>query len=231
METVLITGANRGIGLELASRYAAAGNRVLACCREPAKAEKLQALAKSRKGLTIHAVHVADAKSVAALAAEIRTAPVDILINNAGMPGPAPDKQSLANMDFDGWMETFAVNTMAPLRMLQTFRRNLKAGKNPRAITITSQMGALALNMPVMYAYCSSKAAVNKVMRMASLELASDGIAVGLIHPGWVKTDMGGANAEISVDDSAAGIMAVIGKLTLADTGSFKKWNGDDHAW
>jgi NAD(P)-dependent dehydrogenase (short-subunit alcohol dehydrogenase family) len=231
METVLITGANRGIGLELASRYAATGNRVLACCREPATATKLQALAKSRKGLTIHGVHVADGKSVAALAAEIRTAPIDILINNAGMPGPDGAKQSLANMDFDGWAETFAVNTMAPLRMVQTFRRNLKAGKNPRAITITSQMGALSLNMPVMFAYCSSKAAVNKVMRMASVELGSDGIAVGLIHPGWVRTDMGGAGADISVEDSAAGIISVIAKLTLAETGCFKKWNGEDHAW
>ena len=231
METVLITGANRGIGLELASRYAATGNRVLACCREPEKATKLQALAKSRKGLTIHGVHVADAKSVAALAAEIRTAPIDILINNAGMSGPDGAKQSLANMDFDGWSETFAVNTMAPLRMVQTFRRNLKAGKNPRAITITSQMGALSLNMPVMFAYCSSKAAVNKVMRMASVELAGDGITVGLIHPGWVRTDMGGSGADISVEDSAAGIIAVIAKLTLAETGSFKKWNGESHPW
>jgi NAD(P)-dependent dehydrogenase (short-subunit alcohol dehydrogenase family) len=210
METVLITGANRGIGLELASRYAAAGNRVLACCREPAKATKLQALAKSRKGLTIHGVHVADGKSVAALAAEIRTAPIDIMINNAGMSGPDGTKQSLANMDFDGWAETFAVNTIAPLRMLQTFRRNLKAGKNPRAITITSQMGALSLNMPVMFAYCSSKAAVNKVMRMASVELAGDGIAVGLIHPGWVRTDMGGAAAPLSIAESVSGLVDVI---------------------
>ena len=230
METVLITGANRGIGLELAARYAAAGNRVLACCRDPKKADKLQALAKSRKGLTVHGVQVADGKSVAALAAEVKE-PIDILINNAGMPGPAADRQSVSNMDFDGWAETFAVNTMAPLRMLQAFRRNLKAGKNPRAITITSQMGALSLNMPVMFAYCSSKAAVNKVMNMASVELANDGITVGLVHPGWVRTDMGGKNADLSVEDSAAGIMSVIAKWTLAETGRFKKWNGEPHGW
>jgi len=230
METVLITGANRGIGLELAARYAAAGNRVLACCRDPQKAEQLQALAKSRKGLTVHGVHVADGKSVAALAAEVKE-PIDILINNAGMSGPAADKQSVANMDFDGWAETFAVNTMAPLRMLQAFRRNLKAGKNARAITITSQMGALSLNMPVMFAYCSSKAAVNKVMNMASVELANDGITVGLVHPGWVRTDMGGKNADLSVEDSAAGIMSTIAKWTPAETGSFKKWNGETHGW
>jgi NAD(P)-dependent dehydrogenase (short-subunit alcohol dehydrogenase family) len=230
METVMITGANRGIGLELAARYAAAGNRVFACCRNPQSADKLQALARSHKGLTVHGVHVADGKSVAALAADV-DAPLDILINNAGMPGPSADKQSVQNMDFDGWAETFAVNTMAPLRMLQAFRRNLKAGKNPRAITITSQMGALSLNMPVMFAYCSSKAAVNKVMRMASVELGNDGITVGLVHPGWVRTDMGGKGADLSVEDSAAGIMSVIAKWTPAETGSFKKWNGERHDW
>src|SRR5215831_17831492 len=104
METVMITGANRGIGLELAARYAAAGNRVFACCRDPQSADKLQALARSHKGLTVHGVHVADGKSVAALAADV-DAPLDILINNAGMPGPSADKQSVQNMDFDGWAE------------------------------------------------------------------------------------------------------------------------------
>ncbi len=231
METVLITGANRGIGLELSKRYAAAGNRVLACCRDPGTATELQNLAKSNKAVTVHGVHVADGASVAALASQVGTTPIDILINNAGMPGPAPQNQSLANMDFDGWTGTFVVNTMAPLRLLQTFRSNLKAGTNPRAITITSQMGAIAVNMPVMYAYCSSKAAVNKVMKMASTELASDGIAVALIHPGWVRTDMGGANAEISADESAAGIMGVIATTTIEGTGSFMKWNGEAHPW
>ena len=231
METVLITGANRGIGLELAKRYAAAGNRVLACCRAPAEATQLNALATSAKSVTVHGVHVANGESVAALAKEVGATPIDILINNAGMPGPAFQNQSLQNMDYDGWAETFAVNTMAPLRMLQAFRANLKAGKNPRAITITSQMGAIAFAMPVMYAYCSTKGAVNKVMKMASVELAKDGIAVTLVHPGFVRTDMGGKNADISVEESAAGIMSVIAGSTVANTGSFTKWNGEAHAW
>lgn len=231
METVLITGANRGIGLELAKRYAAGGNRVLACCREPEKAAQLQALASAGKAVTIHGVHVADGASVAAVAKEIGATSIDILINNAGMPGPAFQKQSLADMDFEGWAETFAVNTMAPLRMLQAFRANLRAGKNARAITITSQMGAIAWGTPVMYAYCSSKGAVNKVMKMASVELAKDGIAVVLVHPGFVRTDMGGKNADISVEESAAGIMAVIAGASVANTGRFMKWNGEEHAW
>jgi NAD(P)-dependent dehydrogenase (short-subunit alcohol dehydrogenase family) len=231
VESVLITGANRGIGLELSKRYAAAGNRVFACCREPARAAELSTLAKTREDLTIHRVHVADGESVAALAKQIGAAPIDILINNAGMSGPAGQRQSVLDMDFAGWAETFAVNTMAPLRMLQVFRKNLAAAAHPRAITITSQMGALAVNMNVMYAYCSSKAAVNKVMKMAAAELANDGIAVCLIHPGWVRTDMGGAGADISAAESAEGIMAVIADTTVTKTGRFRKWNGEEHPW
>ena len=231
MQTVLITGANRGIGLELSKRYAARGDRVLACCRRPEAATELARLAKSSPQVHPHGVHVADGASVAKLKAEIHNAPIDILINNAGMGGPSAQHQSLAEMDFDGWAEVFAVNTMAPLRMLQTFRANLKAARAPKAVTITSQMGALSLDMTMMYAYCSSKAAVNKVMRLASQELAGEGIAVALIHPGWVRTDMGGPHAAISVEDSATGIIATIDKLDVKHTGVFLKWNGEPHAW
>ncbi len=156
---------------------------------------------------------------------------VDILINNAGTPGPAPNQQAALSMDYEGWMDAFAVNTMAPLRVLQALHPILKGSDNAKAITITSQMGALDLNWPVMYAYCSSKAAVNKVMRMISVELAKDDIAVGLLHPGHVQTDMGGPNAEITPEESASGIIAVIDDLTLDNTGCFMKWNGEPHNW
>jgi NAD(P)-dependent dehydrogenase (short-subunit alcohol dehydrogenase family) len=229
MQTVLITGANRGIGLELTRHYAAAGDHVLACCREPAKAAALQALAG--KNVSVLGVHVADGVSVAALAKQVADRPIDVLINNAGMAGPAFAKQSLEDMDYDGWAETFAVNTMAPFRMLQAFRGNLRAGKNPRAVTITSQMGAIAWGFPVMYAYCSTKGAVNKVMKMASAAMQKEGISVLLVHPGFVKTDMGGPNAEITPEASAAGIAAVIDKASIADTGRFFKWNGEEHPW
>jgi len=231
MTTLMITGANRGIGLELAKRYAAAGNTVLACCREPAKAKELNALAAANKSVKVLGVHVADAKSVAALKSTLGDQPIDVLINNAGMQGPPPQNQSLDKMDYEGWAETFAVNSMAPLRMLQTFRGNLAKGKQPKAVTITSQMGALSLDMTMAYAYCASKAAVNKVMKLASVELAQQGIIVSLIHPGWVKTDMGGPHAQLTVEESAKGIQSVIDKLTPADNGSFKKWDGEAHGW
>lgn len=230
MATILITGANRGIGLELTKRYLDRGDRVLACCRDPKSAPGLDALA-SNDNLSVHEVRVADGDSVAKLASSLKGQTIDVLLNNAGTPGPAPGDQSLMSMDFDGWAEAMAVNTMAPLRVLQALHENLKASDQAKAITITSQMGALDLNWPVMYAYCSSKAAVNKVMRMASVELAKEEIAVGLIHPGHVKTDMGGPNAEIDTAESATGIMSVIDDLTLESTGTFAKWNGEPHAW
>jgi NAD(P)-dependent dehydrogenase (short-subunit alcohol dehydrogenase family) len=231
MTTVLITGANRGIGLELAKRYAAAGNDVLACCRDPASAKALNTLAAANKFIRVLGVHVADGKSVAALKATLGDQPIDVLVNNAGMQGPPPQQQSLEQMDYDGWAETFAVNSMAPLRMLQTFRPNLAKGRQPKAVTITSQMGALSLDMTMAYAYCASKAAVNKIMRLASVELKREGIIVALIHPGWVKTDMGGPHAQLTVEESAKGIQSVIDGLTIADTGAFRKWNGETHAW
>jgi NAD(P)-dependent dehydrogenase (short-subunit alcohol dehydrogenase family) len=225
MATVMITGANRGIGFELTKRYAEAGNDVIACCREPQNADGLKTL----KNVQVCGVRVADGDSVAALKTELGDRPIDLLINNAGTPGPA--QQTALDMDYDGWAEAFAVNTMAPFRMLQTFRDNLKAAETGKIITITSQMGAMDLNWPLMYAYCSSKGAVNKIMRMVSLELAADGTAVALIHPGHVKTDMGGESAEIEVGESAAGIMSVIEGISLEGTGCFMRWNGEVHPW
>lgn len=231
METVLITGANKGIGLELVRGFAASGRRVIAGCRAPGEAQALQALASSNDAIEVHEVHVSDGDSVAKLAARIGEGPIDVLINNAGMAGPDFQNQSLGDMDYEGWAETFAVNTMAPLRVLQAFRSNLAAGTNPRAVTVTSQMGAIGLDMPVMLAYCSSKGAVNKVMRLAAPELAQQGIAVALLHPGFVQTDMGGPSAHITAEESAAGMIAVIDGLTLADSPCFKTWEGKDHVW
>jgi NAD(P)-dependent dehydrogenase (short-subunit alcohol dehydrogenase family) len=231
METILITGANRGIGLELVRGLAESGRHVIACCRLPGEASDLQAIAAANDHVEVHEVHVSDGASVAALAQAIGDRPIDVLINNAGMAGPGFKHQGLADMDYDGWAETFAVNTMAPLRVLQAFRSNLAKGTNARAVTVTSQMGAIGLDMPVMFAYCSSKGAVNKVMRLAAPELKGDGIAVALLHPGFVQTDMGGPGAEITPEASAQGLISVIDALTLDDSPCFKTWEGTDHVW
>lgn len=228
MSTVLITGANRGVGLELVKLYAARGDTVLACCRNPETAE---ALAAVEGHVEIIGVHVTDATSVAQLAKVLEGRPIDTLINNAGMTGPSYDRQNARVMDFDGWMETFEVNTLAPVRVMQALLDNLKASADAKVASITSQMGALSLDMPVGYAYCTAKAALNKFMRLAALDLGKDGINVCVIHPGWVRTDMGGPNAEISPEESAAGIVKVIDGLNAENNGGFWKWNGDVHGW
>lgn len=231
MGTVVITGANRGIGLELARQAAGRGGRVVATCRNPDAANALQAIAAGHRNLAIQRLAVDDAASVAAFAAALGSEPVAVLVNNAGIMGPPAEQQSLDHMDYDGWAECFAVNAMAPLRLLQALRPNLEAAAPAKAVTITSQMGAIAVDMRFALAYCASKAAVNKVMRLVAPELAAAGVIVSLVHPGWVRTDMGGSDADIAPEESAAGIWKVIDRLGPDDAGSFWSWTGEPHPW
>jgi len=228
MSTVLITGANRGIGLELVKLYAGRSDTVLACCRNPGAAT---ALAEVAGNVEILPTEVSDPSSVASLAETLQGRAVDILINNAGIMGPPPAQQSVQEMDFEGWAETFAVNSMAPVRIMQALMANLRASSDAKLVTITSQMGALSLDMPMAYAYCASKAALNKFMKMAALELGKEGINVCVIHPGWVQTDMGGAAADITPQQSAEGIVKTIDGLNADNNGSFWKWDGETHDW
>ena len=230
MGNVVITGANRGIGLALASLYASRGDTVFACCRSPSSAQALQALAETAK-LRVLPLDVRDEASVAALASTLSDKPVDTLINNAGVSGGPLDEQTATRMDFAAWADAFDTNTMGPVRVLQALLPSLKRAKNPKVMSVTSQLGAISLDLALAFGYSASKAALNKFMRLAAGELSSDGIAVGLIHPGWVKTDMGGAGAHITPTESAAGIANVIDRLSLANTGGFWKWNGSTHDW
>ena len=230
MANIVITGSNRGIGLALASLYANRGDTVFACCRAPSKAAGLQALAKSHD-VKVLALDVRDETSVASLAQAIGDTPVDVLINNAGVSGGPLEEQTATRMDFAAWADAFNVNSIGPVRVMQALLPALKRAKNPKVMSVTSQLGALSLDLGLAYAYSASKAALNKFMRLAGPELARDGIAVGVIHPGWVKTDMGGPGAHITPADSAAGIADVIDQLSLDNTGGFWKWNGSRHEW
>ncbi len=230
MATVLITGANRGIGLELTRAYAAAGDRVYAFARSPAKTEKLNELVAASGGkVTVHAMDVGDGASITAAKAAVGDAPVDILINNAGVLGGHP--QTLESIDFDAWVDALKIMTIGPFRVVQTFLPNLKAAAAPKVMTVTSQLAASTWPYGTTYAYSSAKAGVNKVMQTLALDLKGANIAVAMIHPGWVKTDMGGAGADITPEESAAGIHKVIAGLSMADTGTFYKWNGEIHPW
>ncbi|MEM7077640.1 MAG: SDR family oxidoreductase [Pseudomonadota bacterium] len=229
MDSVLITGANRGIGLELAKRYAASGARVFATCRIPQQAQALRALAADAANVSVHALEVTDGAAVDALRAELADVSLDVLINNAGIMGG--ERQGVSDMDYAAWAEAFAVNTMAPFRLLAALRGNLQRASRPRAVTLSSQMGSLARKSAGAHAYRSSKAAVNKVMQVLALELQADGIIVCPVHPGWVRTDMGGQSASISVEESAQGLIDLIDGLEMAHSGRFWTWDGTEHPW
>jgi NAD(P)-dependent dehydrogenase (short-subunit alcohol dehydrogenase family) len=229
MVNVLITGANRGIGLELTRLYAEAGDTVFAFCRSPETAGKLSDLAKRSSGrVTIHAMDVGDESSIKAAAAAVGDKPIDILINNAGIKGGTD--QSLENSDTGDWIESFKVMTIGPFVVVRTFLKNLKAAKSPRVMTVTSQIGAMAWPTGGFYSYAAAKAGVNRVTRALAVDL-KDQVIVNVIHPGWVKTDMGGPGADITVEESASGIRKVIASVTGADSGKFYKWDGEIHAW
>ena len=230
MSNVVITGSNRGIGLALASLYARRGDAVFACCRAPSEAKELQALAKTA-ALTVLPLDVRHDASVTAFASALGDRPVDTLINNAGVSGGPLEQQTATRMDFAAWADAFNVNAMGPVRVLQALLPSLKRANNPKVMSITSQLGAISLDLALAFGYSASKAALNKFMRLAAGELAREGIAVGLVHPGWVKTDMGGAGAQITPSESATGIANVIDQLSLENAGGFWKWNGSGHDW
>lgn len=225
MKTILITGANRGIGLELARQYASDGDKILACCRNPQEATDLKAL----EGVKVFQLDVADGASVEALKAELGDTPIDILINNAGIN---LEPQSFEEMDFDKWEETFRVNSIGPFRVVQALIDNVKAGKDKKIITISSKMGSVG---NVYYggaiAYSSSKSAVNMVTKILANRLRDDGIIAVPLHPEWVRTDMGGPGARISAEESAAGLRTVIAGLTLETSGRFFQYDGEELPW
>jgi NAD(P)-dependent dehydrogenase (short-subunit alcohol dehydrogenase family) len=231
---ILITGANRGIGLEFVRQYAAAGEAVHAGCRNPGEAKDLQALAARYAGVKIHALDVTDQASVDGLAFALKDIPVNLLINNAGVYGGTLGEtpQDLEGMDYGMWADVFAINTMAPLRVIQAVLPNLKAaGRGAKIVTISSRMGAMSDARPGSYAYRSSKAAVNKIMQLVAMDLAQYGIIACPFHPGWVRTDMGGTGADISVEESVSGLRATIAGLTQKDSGRFWQWNGQTLDW
>ena len=226
MPTVLITGANRGIGLEFARQYAEAGYRVHAACRTPGSADALGSLGK---GVKLHALDVTDHGRIEALAAGLKGEAIDIVINNAGIYGA---QQELGKIDYAAWEEVMRVNTLAPLKMAECFLPHLEAGKMKMIASLTSRMGSIAENdAGGVYIYRSSKAALNAAARSLALDLAPRGITVIVFHPGWVKTDMGGAGALIDAETSVGGMRAVIKGAGPKDSGRFFNYDGTEVPW
>jgi len=221
--TCLITATNRGIGFELARIALARGWTVFGSVRSQDHAESTAAaLGQGYRPLVFD---VTDHASVDRTAAGISEG-IDLLINNAGIIGP--ERQAPLDMDFLGFHETLAINTLAPLAVSQAFLDQLKRSGSAKILTVSSQMSWMGYRKSDTLAYRASKAAVNKVMQGLATELEPEGIPVALVDPGWVRTDMGGPHADSSPAEVAEGIFSIGANLTLADTGKFLRWTGEE---
>jgi NAD(P)-dependent dehydrogenase (short-subunit alcohol dehydrogenase family) len=230
MPTLLLTGANRGLGLEFVRQYRDAGWRIYACCRSPEKATELKQLAAASAGrVSLHALEVTDHARIEALAHELRAVAFDVLLNNAGIYGPK--NASFGHIDYQSWAEVFAVNTMAPMKMVECFADHVARSERKIVACITSLMGSVAQNSGGHYPYRSSKAALNMVVRGLSLDLKPRHIIAVVVHPGWVQTDMGGPNAPLKAPESIRGMRGVIDRLRSEDSGKFLNYDGSEIPW
>ncbi|HTM19296.1 MAG TPA: SDR family oxidoreductase [Kofleriaceae bacterium] len=225
MTTWLVTGASRGIGLEMVRQLHARGDTVIATARKPDAAGALREL----RGVRVLPLDVTDTASARHLRELLGDAPIDVLVNNAGIGGRG---RTIAEVDIDAARNVLEVNTLGPLRVTQALLPNLRAGHAKKLAHITSLMGSIADNgSGGAYAYRASKAALNMVNKNLSLELGPDGFTCVVLNPGWVRTDMGGKQATLPVDESVRGLINVIDHLAPADNGTFINHDGRRLPW
>jgi len=231
MPTMLVTGANRGLGLEFAHQYAAEGWQVFAACRAPNVAKELQQITVESGGrIRVLQMDIADTASVRAAAAELKGEAIDLLLNNAGVGGPP--NQRIGSLDYSAWTKVLDANTLGPMRVVEAFLDHVAKSRLKQIVTITSGMGSLADNTSGgSYAYRSSKAAVNMVMKSLAIELAPRGITCVVMNPGWVRTDMGGPRGKLSPAESIKALRSVIAALRPEDSGKFLNYTGKPYPW
>lgn len=240
MATVLITGANRGLGFEFVRQYARDGWEVLAACRDPKNATRLKELEASNSKIYTLPLDVGDATSIKKLGVILEGKAIDILINNAGIfsggtfSGSADkvdEGQEFGTLQADEWATVLKINTIAPLLVTEALCAHLERGTGRKIINITSKMGSIASIGPGYIAYRSSKAALNAAMATVAPNLKSRGITIINLHPGWVQTDMGGPQATLTPELSVSTMRKVITNLKLADTGKFYGYDGKIIPW
>jgi len=235
-ETVFVTGANRGLGLEFVRQYLSDGWHVIATCRNPVGATVLHTLQKKYVELQVLPLDVGDFAAIDRLASDLNDQAIDVLINNAGLFGPKRQAdgdlgQSLGHIDYEVWSELLRVNTQAPLKLAEALLSNVAAGTHKKIVTISSRIGSIDETDTGLYAYRSSKAAVNMAMATLANDVRDKGITVITFSPGWVKTDMGGPTASLDAADSIARLRELIARHTLADSGVFLDYSGEVIPW
>lgn len=221
---VLLTGANRGIGLEFARQLSARGDRVVATCRNPTAATELAAL-----DVQVESLDVADGSNIERMAALYEDRHLDLLINNAGV---GVGHRPLGEVDYEELEAFYRVNAIAPLRLAETLLPALRRGAQRTIVSLTSRVGSIHDNTSGgSYAYRASKAALNAITKSLALDLGDEGFTCVVLHPGWVQTDMGGERAPLPVDQSVAGMLKVVEGLAREDSGGFFDYTGEVLPW
>ena len=230
-KTVLITGANRGLGLEFSRQYAESGWRVIAACRKPDQAFELISLAEMYPDVQIVVLDVADFAQIDALSALLAEDTIDVLLNNAGVYGDSA-QHGFGSLDYEAWADTLAVNTLAPVKMAEAFLPQLERSQKKLLVAVSSLMGRMTDNTSGgSLLYRSSKAGLNAAMKTLALDLGSKSIGVLILHPGWVRTDMGGDIAPLGVEESVSGMVQQIKQFSMEKTGCFIRYDGSIAPW
>ena len=223
MNTALITGAARGLGLEFVKQYAAKGWTVHACAREPA------ALKRVKGDIHTHPLEVTDHEAVKALSKKLAGEAIDVLICNAGVAGR--EAADLGSIDPVVWRQTFEVNTLAPLMMAEAFVDHVGRSTDRKLVAISSALGSIARNDGARYAYRASKAALNMEWKSLARDTSGNGLICVVLHPGWVQTDMGGSGATLTISQSVPAMVNVIDALKSSDSGRFFNYDGSEIPW
>jgi NAD(P)-dependent dehydrogenase (short-subunit alcohol dehydrogenase family) len=231
--TVLITGSSRGIGLEITRQYAMKGWNVIATCRTPSNATQLQAIADEFSNVKIEQLDVTDFDMIDGLAEKYKDQPIDVLLNNAGISG-GRENQQFGNLQYEVYNQVMAVNVLGPLKMVETFMPNVEASDQKKIISISSGQGSISSTFGGQYFYRASKAALNMVMRSLAVEKKKEGITIGLVSPGFVRTDFTKGldfPMMITPEESGAAVVAVIDNYGLKQTGTHVRHTGEPQKW
>lgn len=232
MSSILVTGSNRGLGLEWVRQYAELGWRVYATCRDPGQADALQRLADAYPAVSVHQLDVTDAEHIQQLAHELQDQHLDILVNNAGVYFERWGKDKLGSIDYAAWLETYAVNVLGAVRVTEALRKSLARSNKRLVLMTTSHMGSINETAgPNDYAYRSSKAALNCAVKGLVYELTPMGIGILLVHPGWVRTRMGGNMGRFSVSESVNNMRALLDRFQIQQSGHFYRYDGVIIPW
>lgn len=237
MPSILITGANQGLGFEFTRQYAADNWRVIACCRTPDSATELNELAAQKPDVVVEKLDVRDHAGIEALGEKYAGVPLDVLLNNAGIIGPVPiaentHRQHFGTMDYGVWQDVIETNTFGPIKMAETFVEHLAAGEQKKLVNISSQVSSISEMAIPSIAYASSKTALNRAMTIVAEQVKERGIIVAMFCPGYVKTRMDAFGyAMVEVEDSINALRPMIAALTMDDSGSFRHYEGRTIGW